>query len=211
MVAQYGNYDGYPEGQGVALVKFLQRPMSIQQLKDGLEHTYEPPESEVLEAQGQISNLRGLEKVAWMAFVRLRDPLLTAEIMEFLRPSLHGDTGADILEVIAKARVDEKVPVQLQLSFANDGLFCEWAYIVDLDAEVLEVFGGAVKKKPGHRFERIGGDDDTVPSFISSFTFSELQRMDESGQKFLDKVRSKNNINVRIFRSRIGRHCADKI
>jgi hypothetical protein len=33
-----------------------------------------------------------------------------------------------ILEVIAQARVDEKVPVQLQPSFANDGLFYEWAY-----------------------------------------------------------------------------------
>ncbi len=131
--------------------------------------------------------------------------------MEFLRPSLHGDAGAGILELIAQAWVEGKV--QLQLSSANDGLFCEWAYVVDRDAEVLEVFGGVENKKPGHRFKHVGGDGDAVPLFISSFTFSKPQHI-ENAQEFLDrvdKVQGKNNINVRIFRFHIARHCADKI
>jgi len=41
VVAQYGSYDGYPDGQGIAVVKFLRRPGNIQRLKDRLEHTYE--------------------------------------------------------------------------------------------------------------------------------------------------------------------------
>lgn len=148
VVAQFGQFDGYPEGQGVALVKFLRVPTNIPRLEEGLKHIYE-----------------------WSG----------EELMGGPWPSLQRDTSAGILEVIASAEPERKVPIELGLSFANDSVFCEWVYVVDLDIGVFEVFGGAEKKKPGHRFEDVGNEKDTVPALVSSITFSELQSMNEGG------------------------------
>src|SRR5690606_27282651 len=40
--------------------------------------------------------------------------------------------------------------VHLQVEFASDSLFCEFAYVVDLDNDVLEVYQG-FQKKPHNR------------------------------------------------------------
>lgn len=58
--------------------------------------------------------------------------------------TLDRDTGAKILDIIAAARSDDYIPIQLSLDFAANGLYCEFCYCVDLDAEVFEVFGDAV-------------------------------------------------------------------
>src|SRR5438034_306248 len=90
-------------------MKFLRVPFNIQQLKDGLEHIYKPSEPEISAAKRQIDKLYRLEKVAWQAFVQNPDFLLTTQIMKYLCPSLHRDTGAGILEVIAQAKAERKV------------------------------------------------------------------------------------------------------
>jgi len=77
--------------------------------------------------------------------------------------------------------------VHLELEFANDGLSCEWAYVVDLDKEVFEIYGGCEKKHDGHRFKDVGDEEALVPAFICSFDFRELYLM-KSGEEFLDKV-----------------------
>ncbi|KAL2131325.1 hypothetical protein VTI74DRAFT_5264 [Chaetomium olivicolor] len=204
-LAQYGNCDGYPGGQGVTIVKFLRRPENIQRLKDGLKHTYEVPDETALAAKRKIDMLRGLERVAWLAYLQSDDPLITSQITEFLQPSLHGDTGAGILEVIAQAQDEEdKVPIQLNLPFANNWLMCKWAYVVDLDEGVLEVFRGAEQKASGHRFQDVGECSATVPSLISTFSFSELQEMKDE-QEFLDRLDSaghKEGVAVSITRPR---------
>src|ERR1051325_10492051 len=89
VVAQYCQWDGYPEGQGVTLVKFLQVPNNIQRLKNGLNHIYEVSENDTVTVDRRIyplnktsehitikqlrrksDNLRGLEKVAWICFIK---------------------------------------------------------------------------------------------------------------------------------------------
>lgn len=58
---------------------------------------------------------------------------------------------------------------------ANDSI-CEWAYVVDLDDEVFQVFVGAKSKDKtsSKRFNEIGGRRDTVPGLVKSFSFTEL-------------------------------------
>ena len=84
--------------------------------------------------------------------------LSSAHFIQRLRANLHliryrpsrtygdyadDDIGICILENIAYARGSEPVPHSFGLEFADDGAFCEWTYVVDLDAEVLEVYAGA--------------------------------------------------------------------
>lgn len=186
ILAQYGSYDGYPEGQGVAVVKFLRRPGNIQRLKMGFQHTYQVSDSEAITAKDQIDNLRGLESVAWQAYLEFRGWRLTREMMRYLTPSLHGSTGAGILDMIAEASEENTVPIKLDLEFAT-GWLCEWIYVIDLDGEVLEVFNGhAQHKTRDHRFKDVGGGD-FVPALIFSFPFSELKGM-KSGDKFLERL-----------------------
>lgn len=39
------------------------------------------------------------------------------------------------------------MPIQNQLESIGDGLYCEWAYVVDLDAGVLEVYDSNYQRK----------------------------------------------------------------
>lgn len=60
-------------------------------------------------------------------------------------PSLSRDTGGKILDVIADAKHDNPIfirKVKDALGFAIDFLFCEWMYVIDLDANRLEVYKG---------------------------------------------------------------------
>ncbi|KAH6854437.1 hypothetical protein B0I37DRAFT_30567 [Chaetomium sp. MPI-CAGE-AT-0009] len=195
-LAQYGQFDGYPEGQGVKIIHFLSFARNVENLKVGLEnHIYEPGEDE----------LRAIwdECEAWDRN-RLDQNLMYEPNMfgvNQLYPSLARDTSAGILGIIARASQAEetdgaegneekepkKIPVHLELEFANDGLFCEWAYVVDLDKEVLEVYGGAEDKNDGHRFRDVGGETASVPAFICSVNFSDIYLM-KSDQEFIEKI-----------------------
>ena len=44
----------------------------------------------------------------------------------------------------------QKVLIKLKLSFTNDYLYYKFAYIVDINKEVLEVFYDAEEKEPDY-------------------------------------------------------------
>jgi hypothetical protein len=200
-IAQYGQWDGYPEGQGVKILNFLSVAHNIDKLKAGLAHVYE--------VTGEEVNLIWDECEAWNASQREQGIPWgeTVDGVKKLYPSLSRDTSAGLLGIIARASLadeegaveDEtdkekqpkrtkRIPINLGLEFANDTLFCEWAYVIDLDKEVLEVYGGGENKHDGHRFKDVGPEDAPVPAFISSFAFSEIYLM-KSNKEFLDKIK----------------------
>lgn len=105
IVAQYGHYDGYPEGvgAGATILKFLATPGNIARLRAGI------PFIKVEHEEGSLD-------------------------------------GAEVLSTVAGAgERSAEVEVGFDLEFASDSLFCEWAYVVDLDGEVLEVYQGGVR------------------------------------------------------------------
>ncbi|KAI8810454.1 hypothetical protein BJ742DRAFT_800362 [Cladochytrium replicatum] len=124
-IAQYGQWDGYPEGTGVTILEFISDPSNLDSLKSAVD-------SDVLFKAEENAQYRG----------------------DTLPRSLNRDTGAMILNLVANAT--EPVPIVISLNFIHDTLFCEWAYVVDLDEGTFEVFGSCRRDKvvKNSRFEK---------------------------------------------------------
>lgn len=93
----------------------------------------------------------------------------------YVCPSVSWYTGADILDLVGHA--EGPVPVLNYLDVITDGLFCEWAYVVDLDAGALEVYVGNDEGKDAaptrfHDLECVKAEDE--PMLVGSWKFSEL-------------------------------------
>lgn len=121
-LAQYGQWDGYPSGQGVKVLDFLKSKRNQTKLKKNLVDCTYIPEDE-LEAN-------------W-------DSILTEH------PHISRDTGASILEYVAA----DSRKLRNSIEFAADGLFCEYAYVIDFDKNTLEIFQG-FNKEPLDESER---------------------------------------------------------
>lgn len=141
-VAQYGQWDGYPEGQGATVLEFLQgwsRPEFEAKLRASSFLT--APEIEEINATIKRENLGERWQRRW--------------------PALTRDMGAEILSLIAGA--PPGIKLRNSIGFAGDSLFCEFAYLIDLDANVLEVYRG-FRKEPlpeGERFANHPGLEKT--------------------------------------------------
>ena len=139
-VAQYGQWDGYPEGQGLTCLEFLRDKMD------------EPKFREQLERITWIHS-KDLAKL-WDNIIHGKPFANLEESAEFKRryPEFSRDTGAEILEMIQ----DDKTTTRMldnDILFAADS-FCEWAWVVDLDKRTFEAYEGFSEKQttPDDRF-----------------------------------------------------------
>lgn len=128
-IAQYGQFDGYPDGAGLDVLRFV-RDADLDAFAERLRATRWLTKEEV--------------KAAWDAVAPGKEWVTLEESrrMERRRPELHRNTGAVILRLVADGEV---TALQDERDFGRDGLFCEWGYVVDLDARVLEVYRGFAK------------------------------------------------------------------
>ena len=123
-VAQYGQWDHYPSGQGVAILSFLRGEGNLELLKNGIKN---------------IKNISDetLDKYV-NEFSDNENGMMTMEQAESFKdkyPSLSRDTGGEILSVIANAT--NEIPLVLDPEFEKDDLFCEGVYTVDLDQSMF--------------------------------------------------------------------------
>ncbi|KAN0085241.1 hypothetical protein V8E54_001708 [Elaphomyces granulatus] len=109
--------------------------------------------------------------------------------IERLREGFQFPASADLLNNIAQATAENYVTIKLELSFATFG-WCDWAYIVDLDRNTFDVFGGEEEKREAPittRFSDLGGDGDrTVPALLQSFPFSRLPATEKEFERALE-------------------------
>lgn len=198
-IAQYGQFDGYPSAVGMELVQLLASPGLVEQVRAGLPHTYEPDDAAIDKMWEASAGARAIlgpaSDLDSQYSLWRRDPvaLYSSELLDML-PSLSRETSSAILVLVARgATVERPLPVKLEPTFANHG-DCEWVYVVDLDGEALEVYEGAwgaSGKTPGHRFAHVGAENASVPTFIASVPFCQLDAYKDDRDAFLRMIEEK--------------------
>lgn len=111
-IAQYGQWDGYPEGQGATVLNFLKK-VNMEEFKQAVSGCHYLTNDEL--KKRNVPN--------WQE----------------IYPELSRDAGADILNLVL---FEGKRQLKNSIDFAEDGLFCEWAYIIDLDRMKFEIYKG---------------------------------------------------------------------
>ncbi len=132
-LAQYGQWDGYPSGQGFQCVAFLQA-VDLDVFKTQVRNSRMLTEQEVRERWTEAGANPESEMVG----------LEIAEQFNRANPQLSRDSGAGTLTYIMEAEKPELAGDSTP--FAGDSLFCEWAYVIDLDEMTFEVYEGFQKK-----------------------------------------------------------------
>lgn len=133
-VGQYGQWDGYPEGQGYDVLNFL-RTVNLEELKKKIDCcqfiTKEKLREYYVEAGDKPDNTNG--------FVELS----VAERVSKEHPEISRDTGAGILDLIMKVDDNDVLYLVDSHDFLEDETFCEFAYVIDLDKEILICYAGS--------------------------------------------------------------------
>jgi hypothetical protein len=134
-VAQYGQWDGYPDGQGLVALDALTN-YTTTDIAMGL------------------NNCRWIEQSELETIVDLyceQSGYMTLDQSKKFseeHPSLSRDTGADIINLVCKSATSgESIPLQNDYEFKDDDLYCEGVYEVDLSTnEFISWFNGTKVK-----------------------------------------------------------------
>jgi hypothetical protein len=137
-VAQYGQWDGYPEGQGKTILTFLQK-VDLNKFRERLKSVsfFTKEELEEIEKKDEKNNGKESERLykekPWIS----RD--LGGDILNAIMYGKYKGTDDNFEKKNFKVVVDKLID---QTSFAADSLFCEWLWLIDLDKNTFEAYTG---------------------------------------------------------------------
>jgi hypothetical protein len=145
-VAQYGQWDHYPSGQGITALEFCRSNLSDEAGRDRF--------------KGCIARIRFVDNDEIEAMytnlgIDLGDGWVSlddAEKFAAAHPQIDRDMGAEVLDYLARSAGE--VLLRNEIGFAGEGTWCEGIYLVDLDALTFEAYGG--KPVNGGRFAAVG-------------------------------------------------------
>ena len=153
-VAQYGQWDGYPSGQGSDILAFLYIN-DMDKFREAARATRFITDEE----SKAIDKKHGTE---WKRYY----------------PQLSRDVGSDILKMVYEGTTE----LYDSSDFANDSLFCEYAYVIDLDNNVLEVYEGFNHEKilEGRFLSKDSNDSEYEPvKLIKTYGLDDLPMEEE--------------------------------
>lgn len=117
-LAQYGQWDGYPDGQGMTCLKFLRDQMKENEFR---------------------SALASMRYIDFDTNVGRRIEDAFNKGVSF--PEFDRDTGAEILWMIQNCQTTSRY-LRDDIEFAAASLFCEWAWVIDFDRRTFEAYQG---------------------------------------------------------------------
>jgi hypothetical protein len=174
-VAQYGQWDGYLSGQGDSILKFFNEN-DLETFRNKVDNCFFGTQEQIDEAYAPYTDGNG-----WMTMEQ------SAAFKQTQFAHLSRDTGAGILNVILKS---EGPLMQVDnIDFAKDSLFCEYAYVIDLDKDILEVYKGfnTDPLPEGARFTGVGEGSGGYQAvkLVASFPLGDLPENFDELQKEL--------------------------
>lgn len=167
-IAQYGQWDGYPSGQGVTVRDFIKIAdmtkfakqldrvvFATEDMRGG--KTFQTKLNKVFKKMSDEQSARKCYSAS-----EIIDEIFNTDD-KFLYECWTRDTCAEILNVILNApEKPKKIFLKDETGFAGDSLFCEWAYLLNLDTNELEVYRGfnTIPLPKGERFSYLSKDKD---------------------------------------------------
>ena len=127
-IAQYGQWDGYLEGVGMEVLIHL-RKIDMVDFRKKVDSLVELSDVD-------LSTLKELDLYS------KRSINVTAEgglRLKIKYPQASRDCCANIIPLVASGTVTKVI---LHPEFAEDSLYCEYCYVIDLDKETFEVYKG---------------------------------------------------------------------
>ena len=128
-VAQYGQWDGYPDGQGITCLHFLRDKCDMPRFREAVSRSSFMT-SEELNALLTEYGMKEDGMISYDDYDRFNRDY----------PELSRDSGGKILEIIQNS--PDGVRLRNNITFAADSIFCEWAWVVDLDKGTFEGYKG---------------------------------------------------------------------
>jgi hypothetical protein len=131
-LAQYGQWDGYPEGQGATALEFCRKTQDSfgwVHFREQLKRVRFVESDELRKMYDSV----GADGSGWVG-------MDVSAKFDAKWPYFSRDHGAKILEMVNNA--NGEVLTSYDLNFAGDSLMCEWVCVVDLDKGVLEFYEG---------------------------------------------------------------------
>ena len=149
VIAQYGQWDGYPSGSGLYILSFLKK-RSLNKFKKKLELVRFATDEDIAEVEEFMKSIGVTD--GWLNMDQ-------SSLYHQKYPFLTRDNGSGILQMVH----DNKEPIFLTDSsdFAKDSLFCEWAYVIDLDKGTFEIYDG-FNQRPLDEDERFYSPDEKL-------------------------------------------------
>lgn len=169
-VAQYGQWDGNPSGQGATILSFLKK-VDLEKFKENLKNVS-------FVTKKEMATWKGMDNDVWRAKY----------------PHMSRDIGSEILGHIDGSNIQ----LVNQEEFASESLYNEWSYVVDLDREQLEVYKG-FQTKPVPKGERFAKYNDRAEKESMVFyDYTKSGKKKKKGYKYypikLEKIYKFNNL-----------------
>lgn len=136
----YNHYDSYPEELGVNFLKSIKK-FSIEQMKNAFDNI------KLIEDENKKPTKKEFEKYGKYGNPGVGGPMSNTKVKTYYQ-LLHQLQGN--IEPYLSGEVDIMIESN---NFIKDSLFCEWAYIVNLDTETLEIWRGFQKKNIDNRYK----------------------------------------------------------
>ncbi|KAF2148024.1 hypothetical protein K461DRAFT_324980 [Myriangium duriaei CBS 260.36] len=183
VLAQVGQWDGYPEGQGVRILRFLTTPGKIDKLIAALDNNMlrqiNEDEFNHLATTCKVTEPWIIERSEWEQDER---PIFPA--------SLDRETSSKLFDLIIETTEPLLVFHEPKSLFAR--FCCEWAYVVDLDARRFEVYSETDRPAEGynpHIEELAKKECGRAPPMIACYSLDELPSETQFLQDTSDECR----------------------
>lgn len=167
-VAQYGQWDHYPEGQGITILNILTADRyAVEELELALDKCYFVSDKEREDIYA-IYNAKYPEQTHLKKF-------------SAMLPSFSRDTCGEILNVIRWSATS--VPLTDESDFEADDLFCEGVYIVDYQSnKFISKFGGLVVEFP---LDNLPTPEKYLQGFVLARAEQDLQQVVDNANVLL--------------------------